>query len=92
MATDLRSFHLRGLANSDARGRSTALFVRRYGKLTDWLSFFLFMGAALPVAFVRELFRGNQAAVWAKARGVVAGLREPLAPPPGIDAPAAQRR
>lgn len=73
-------------------GRSTALFVRRYGRLRDWLSFFLFMGAALPLAFVRELLRGNQAAVWAKAKGVVAGLREPLAPPPGIDAPAAKTR
>ena len=67
-------------------GRSTALFVRRYGRPRDWLTFFLFMGAALPLAFARELLRGNQAAVWAKARGVVAGLREPLAPPPGIDA------
>ena len=73
-------------------GRSTALFVRRYGRPVDWLTFFAFMGAALPVAFVRELFRGNAAAVWAKARGVLAGLREPLAPPPGIDAPAPRRR
>jgi GT2 family glycosyltransferase len=73
-------------------GRSTALFVRRYGRLRDWLSFFLFMGMALPLAFVRELLRGNQGAVWAKAKGVVAGLREPLAPPPGIDAPAARTR
>jgi GT2 family glycosyltransferase len=68
-------------------GRSTALFVRRYGRPIDWLTFFLFMGAALPLAFVRELFRGNAAAVWAKAKGVVAGLREPLGPPPGGDAP-----
>ncbi len=67
-------------------GRSTALFVRRYGGPLDWLTFFLFMGAALPLAFVRELVRGNQAAVWAKAKGVVAGLREPLGPPPGGDA------
>ena len=73
-------------------GRSTALFVRRYGRPVDWLSFFLFMGAALPLAFVRELFRGNQAAVWAKAKGIVAGLREPLEPPPGIDAPIDQTR
>ena len=68
-------------------GRSTALFVRRYGRPIDWLTFLLVMGAALPAAFVRELFRGNAAAVWAKARGVITGLREPLAPPPGIDAP-----
>ena len=61
--------------------------MRRYGRPLDWLSFFLFMGAALPLAFLRELLRGNQAAVWAKAKGVVAGLREPLGPPPGIDEP-----
>ncbi len=73
-------------------GRSTALFVRRYGRLRDWLSFFLFMGAALPLAFLRELRHGNQAAVWAKAKGVLAGLREPLAPPPGIDVPIERTR
>jgi hypothetical protein len=73
-------------------GRSAALFVRRYGRPLDWLTFFLFMGAALPLAFLRELPKGNQRAVWAKAKGVIAGLREPLAPPPGIDAPAARTR
>jgi GT2 family glycosyltransferase len=68
-------------------GRSTALFVRRYGTVGNWLSFLLIMGAALPFAFLRELPKGNHGAVFAKARGVVAGLRTPLAPPPGIDAP-----
>ena len=42
-----------------------------------------FFAASLPVAFVRELFRGNQGAVVAKLRGFVAGLRVPLPPPPG---------
>ncbi len=63
-------------------GRSTAIFVRRYGNAWNWLTYLLFTAAALPAAFVRELFRGNQAAVTAKARGVVAGLRAPLTPPP----------
>ncbi len=66
-------------------GRSTALFVRRYGGLKDWLTFLPVMGAALPLAFLRELPKGNQGAVWAKAKGVLAGLRAPLQPPPGID-------
>ncbi|MEM7349670.1 MAG: glycosyltransferase family 2 protein [Acidobacteriota bacterium] len=73
-------------------GRSAALFVRRYGGFLDHIGFFLAMGAALPVAFVRELFKGNQAAVIAKAKGVIAGLREPLGPPPGIDAPMSATR
>ncbi|MEM7583387.1 MAG: glycosyltransferase family 2 protein [Acidobacteriota bacterium] len=66
-------------------GRSAALFVRRYGKLMDWLTFLPVMGAALPLAFLRELPKGNQGAVWAKAKGVLAGLRFPLQPPPSID-------
>ncbi len=73
-------------------GRSAALFVRRYGRFKDWLSFLAAMGAALPLAFLRELPRGNQGAVWAKAKGVVAGLREPLSPPPGIDSPPSATR
>ncbi len=63
-------------------GRSTALFVRRYGRLRDWCTFVLFTAAALPLAFLRELPRGNQGAAVAKLRGILAGLRLPLPPPP----------
>ena len=68
-------------------GRSTALFVRRYGSFRDWLTFVMIMGAALPLAFLRELPKGNQGAVIAKFKGVLTGLRTPLYPPPDIDAP-----
>ena len=63
-------------------GRSAALFVRRYGGFLDWCTFLLFTAAAFPAALVRELPRRNHGAVLAKLRGVVAGLRTPLGPPP----------
>ena len=66
-------------------GRSTALFVRRYANTWQWLSFLAFTAAALPGAYARELPRRNQGAVVAKARGILAGLRAPLAPPPGYE-------
>jgi len=67
-------------------GRSAAIFVRRYGGLREWCTFLLFITAALPLAFLRELPKGNQGAVLAKLRGVVAGLRVPLTPPPQVAA------
>lgn len=63
-------------------GRSTAIFVRRYAGPWQWLTFFVFLGLTLPAAFLRELPRRNQGAVVAKLRGVLAGLRLPLGPPP----------
>lgn len=63
-------------------GRSTAIFVRRYAKPWQWLSFLFFIAGALPAAWVRELFKGNQAAAVAKLRGIVTGLRQPLEAPP----------
>ena len=65
-------------------GRSAALFVRRYGGFREWCTFLLFTAAALPLAFARELPRGNHGAVVAKLKGVVAGLTAPLAPPPRV--------
>ena len=65
-------------------GRSTAILVRRHGGLWQWLTFVAFMSAALPMAFVRELIKGNQAAVTAKLRGVVDGLRATLSEPPSF--------
>jgi GT2 family glycosyltransferase len=66
-------------------GRSSAIFARRYAGPWQWLTFFAFLAAALPVAWLRELRRGNQAAAVAKARGVLAGLRAPLTPPPTLE-------
>lgn len=63
-------------------GRSTAIFVRRYANTRQWLSFLFFMGLAFPAAWVRELFKGNQAAAVAKLKGVIEGMRLPLEPPP----------
>ena len=67
-------------------GRSSALYVRRYARPWQWLSFLLFSAAALPWAWLRESRRGNQAAATAKWRGLWAGLRAPLPAPPGLPA------
>lgn len=66
-------------------GRSSAIFVRRYAGPWQWVTFFAFMAAALPVAWLRELRRGNQAAAVAKGRGVVAGFRTPMPRPPTLE-------
>lgn len=63
-------------------GRSQAIFVRKYANAFQWLSFLAFYSASVPVAWLRELFKGNQAAVTSKLRGVLTGLRTPLAPEP----------
>lgn len=63
-------------------GRSTAIFVRKYAGPAGWAGFLFWTALALPAAFLRELPRGNTAAVAAKARGLLAGLREALPPPP----------
>ena len=58
--------------------------MRRYGGPAQWCSFLLFLSAGLFLAFFRELVHGNQGAVIAKLRGVIEGLRAPMAPPPEI--------
>jgi GT2 family glycosyltransferase len=58
-------------------GRSTAIFLRKYARPWQWLSFALFYAASVPVAFLRELPRGNQAAAITKLKGVWEGLRVP---------------
>ena len=73
-------------------GKSGALYVRRYANPWQWATFLLFAAAALPLAWLRELPRGNQAAATAKWRGLLAGLRSPLPPPPELAAPAARDR
>jgi GT2 family glycosyltransferase len=70
-------------------GRSSALYVRRYGTAWQRARFWAFAAAALVVGYLRELPRGNQAAALAKGRGARAGWREPLpAPPPLLPPPA----
>jgi hypothetical protein len=66
-------------------GRSTAIYVRKHAGPWGWLRFLFFFTASIPVALLRELPKGNQGAVFAKVRGVVAGLRTPLEPEPEID-------
>jgi len=63
-------------------GRSTAIFVRRFAGPLQWASYLFWSLVALPAALARELPRGNAGAVVAKYRGLLAGLREPLPPPP----------
>lgn len=63
-------------------GRSTAIFVRKYAGARGWLGFLFWTALAIPAAMLRELPRGNVSAVWAKLRGVLAGLRADLPAPP----------
>ena len=65
-------------------GRSAALFVRRYGNAWNWLTFLGASAVAIPLAFLRELPKGNQGAAVAKLRGIVDGLRVELQPPPKV--------
>ncbi len=62
--------------------RSTAVFLRRYARPWHWPGAALAIAAAIPAAFVRELVKGNQAAVLAKVRGYREGFRLALSPPP----------
>lgn len=67
-----------GAARNFQWGKSTAIYVKRYANPWQWLSFLAFTVAAFPVAWLRELLRGNQAAAVAKLKGIRAGLREPV--------------
>ncbi len=62
-------------------GRSGAIYVRRYARPWQWLTYLAFSAAAFPVAWLRERRRGNQAAVVAKLKGMRAGLRAEIPPP-----------
>lgn len=72
-------------------GRSTAIYVRRYARPWQWLSFFAFSGAAFVYAWLRELRHGNQASAVAKLKGIREGLRTELPPPPDIPVEAGER-
>ena len=71
-------------------GRSSALYVRRYGSALQKARFWAFAMAALVVGYLRELPRRNQAAAVAKLRGALAGWREPLPPAPRLERPPAE--
>jgi GT2 family glycosyltransferase len=62
-------------------GRSGAIYVRRYARPWQWLTYLAFTTAAFPVAWLRERRRGNQAAVVAKLKGMRAGLSAEIPPP-----------
>jgi len=63
-------------------GRSTAIFVRKYAGFLGWGGFLFGTALAIPAALLRELPRGNSAAVVAKLRGLLEGLRVGLPTPP----------
>ena len=63
-------------------GRSNAIWVRRHAGPLGKAMFVAANLLALPLAFLRELPRGNAGAVRAKAQGILRGLREPLPEPP----------
>jgi GT2 family glycosyltransferase len=66
-------------------GRSNAVYVRRHGGPLALAGFVAANLVTLPVAWLRELPRGNARAVGAKARGLVRGLLDPLPAPPTLD-------
>lgn len=59
-------------------GRSTALFVRKFAGPLQWLTFCLFTLVALPLAWLRELPKGNAQAAVSKLKGILEGMRVPL--------------
>ncbi len=63
-------------------GRSGAIYLRKFATPSQWARSLLFLGLAIPAAFVRELPRGNQGAAIAKLRGFAAGLGTTLEPIP----------
>ena len=70
-------------------GRSTAIFVRKFARPLQWLTFCLFATLAIPAAFVRELPRGNHRAALEKLRGYVDGLKVPIPAEPAERSPEA---
>lgn len=55
-------------------GRSTILFLKEHGRLWHWASVLTCVALSLPIAYVREWWRGNQRAVVMKFRGYMDGL------------------
>jgi GT2 family glycosyltransferase len=57
---------------------NSVYFVRKYGSFRDRLRYIFFAGFGLIYALVVQLPRGNHKAVFAKARGILDGLRKPI--------------
>ena len=57
---------------------NSVYFVRKYGGFRDRLRYIFFAGFGLIYALVVQLPRGNHKAVFAKARGILDGLRKPI--------------
>jgi GT2 family glycosyltransferase len=57
---------------------NSVYFVRKYGTLKDRLKYAFFAGFGLIYALGVQIPRGNQKAVFAKARGIWDGLRKPM--------------
>jgi GT2 family glycosyltransferase len=53
---------------------NAVLFLRKYGRATDWARFLFFAIGGLPYAFAREAFTGNLHGVFGKARGLLDAL------------------
>ncbi len=62
--------------------RSTALFVRRFATPLQRARAISMMILAVPLAFGRELLKGNHAAALAKIRGYREGFKVPMPDPP----------
>jgi GT2 family glycosyltransferase len=69
-------------------GRSGAIYVRRYARPWNWLTYLAFNAAAFPVAWLREARKKNQAAVVAKVKGIREGLKIEVPPPQSLTGPA----
>lgn len=65
-------------------GRSNAVWVRRHAGPVGCAGFLAANAVTLLAALLREAPRGNAEAVWSKARGLRAGLTDPLPPPPAL--------
>jgi GT2 family glycosyltransferase len=57
---------------------NSAYFVRKYGTPKERMKYAFFAGFGLIYALAVQSFRGNQKAVFAKARGIWDGLHKPL--------------
>jgi GT2 family glycosyltransferase len=54
--------------------RNAVLFLRKYGRPTDWAKFLFFALISLPYVFVREAFRHNIGGALGKAQGLFDAL------------------
>jgi GT2 family glycosyltransferase len=55
-------------------GRNSVLFLRKHGRVRDWIGFLVGSVLGLPIAFAREAVRGRAGVVAAKARGILRGF------------------